>query len=465
MINMRTLSIVLFAVACSPNSGRNDSPSTNGHGGGSDLGVNHPPNGADLAGSPTTGGMTFSDMCNGTQTTITGTVLAPNGKDPIAAAFAYVPSTRTDFPPTVSCELCNMQLDTPWATATSASDGTFTLDIGAVPFAPTVQLTVNKGRFRHTATVSVTPCQSNNAADTALPGKTKAGVDDIPKIAVATGNQDQLDTVLGAMGLDTSVGFDCFEGRIKPTGTNTLKKLTTPCGTRSNLTFIEDFLSNETMLENYNIVFLSCVPGKFKSLTATQQSTIVANLQTWTQKGGRLFVTDNSYDYLAQAFPSAVNFLDGNTGIDAANMGVGGSTSAPVQYQGRVNDSSLATWLSVIGAIPSGTSTLTLNGYLNKWSVIASVPMTTVDEVDATNAQAYTSLTPSPSPGPASTYPQSVKFDIDSAGQACGRAIYTSYHTLLSTTTSIDPNVMLSPQERILEYLMFEAGACVGPVS
>ena len=39
------------------------------------------------------------------------------------------------------------------------------------------------------------------------------------------------------------------------------------------------------------------------------------------------------------------------------------------------------------------------------------------------------------------------------------------YHTLLSTTTSVDPNAQLSPQERILEYLMLEATACTGPVS
>jgi hypothetical protein len=73
---------------------------------------------------------------------------------------------------------------------------------------------------------------------------------------------------------------------------------------------------------------------------------------------------------------------------------------------------------------------------------------------------------PTPTPGPAASYPQSIKFDVnDAGGNACGRAIYTSYHTLDATTSGVDPNVMLSPQERILEYLMFEAGACVGPVS
>ncbi|MCU1283516.1 MAG: hypothetical protein JWM53_7062 [bacterium] len=58
------------------------------------------------------------------------------------------------------------------------------------------------------------------------------------------------------------------------------------------------------------------------------------------------------------------------------------------------------------------------------------------------------------------TYPQTIRFDVPAPGstQACGRAIYTSYHTLPTTTTQ------LVPQERILEYLMLEAGACVGPI-
>ena len=56
------------------------------------------------------------------------------------------------------------------------------------------------------------------------------------------------------------------------------------------------------------------------------------------------------------------------------------------------------------------------------------------------------------------TYPQTIRFDVAAPGsmQACGRAIYSSYHTL-PTTTSPDPT-QLVPQERILEYLMLEAG-------
>ena len=404
------------------------------------------------------GGPTFGTMCNGTSTTITGVVTAPNGHDPVANAFVYVPLTSNPFPATVACELCNMPVDAAAASATTDASGHFTLDLANVPAGATVQLTVNKGRFRRTTSIDVTACGATaaSAMATTLPGKNASG-DDIPKIAVATGNKDQLDVVLAAMGLDAQLGFDCFEGRASASSAPM-----SPCGMRGALQPIETLLKNEAMLEQYNLVFLSCAPGKFKALAAADQMAVAANLQTWTQKGGRLFVTDNSYDYIAQAFPNAVTFMNGNATVDAANVGYG-TSGAGATYAGVINDATLATWLSAVGAIPAGTNAVMLTGYLNKWSVIQSLPMSTNDVVDATNAQAYPTPTAT-TPGPAMSYPQTIRFDVPAAGstQACGRAIYTSYHTL-PTTTSPDPT-QLVPQERILEYLMLEAGACVGPI-
>jgi hypothetical protein len=408
-------------------------------------------------GSGNTGGPTFGSMCNGASTTITGVINAPNGTDPVANAFAYVPLTSNPFPPGIACELCNMPVDAAAATATTNATGNFTLDLSNVPVASTVQLTVNKGRFRRTTTINVTPCSANaaSAMATTLPGKSAAG-DDIPKIAVATGNKDQLDVVLAAMGLDAQQGFDCFEGRASASSA-----VMSPCGMRGTLQPIESLLKNEAMLEQYNLVFLSCAPGKFKGLAAADQQAIAANLQTWAQKGGRLFVTDNSYDYVAQAFPNAVTFLNGNAAVDAANVGYG-TSGAGSTYTGQINDATLAAWLAAVGAIPAGTNAVTLTGYLNKWSVIQSLPMSTDDVVDATNAQAYPTPTAT-MPGPAMSYPQTIRFDVAAPGstQACGRAIYTSYHTLPTTTSN---PTQLVPQERILEYLMLEAGACVGPI-
>ncbi|MEI8259054.1 MAG: hypothetical protein WCJ30_25580, partial [Deltaproteobacteria bacterium] len=44
-----------------------------------------------------------------------------------------------------------------------------------------------------------------------------------------------------------------------------------------------------------------------------------------------------------------------------------------------------------------------------------------------------------------------------SDGAGCGRVVFTSYHTTGSAGGS------LTPQERVLEWLLFELGGCVTP--
>jgi hypothetical protein len=410
-------------------------------------------------------GATFASMCeNGAMTTIVGTIVAPNGNDPVASAIAYVPISHDPIPAGVDCELCGTPYDGAEATATSDAAGRFTLDISKLTPSRTVTLTVNKGRFRRTSSVPITPCTANRVdpSATQLPSKSGA-MDDIPKIAVATGNKDELDVVLVAMGLDATVGFDCYEGRVS---VPVPEKLTTPCimqkSAKGQLPDIATLLADETKLEQYNLLFISCAPGKYASIALKnpqQATTIATNLRTWTGKGGRLFATDNSYDYVAQAFPSQVAFVNGETSLDAANVGVGGTAAAPASYSGKINDATLATWLATVGAIPSGTSTLKLDGYIDTWSTISSVPANTVDVVDAIDAQVYIApLTR----GPAMSYPQTVRFDVAPAGKtsSCGRVIYTSYHTLAPLAAV----GKLAPQESILEFMMFEATSCLGAI-
>ncbi len=455
-MSMRRCLVLLcaLAAACGANGIQHGHPGGGGSSGSGGGGGGGSAGGGGSGG----GGPTFGSTCNGAATTLQGTVYAPNGKDPVANAFAYVPIMTNPIPTGVACELCNMPIDGAAATATTDANGHFVLDLGPLPVATTVRLAVNKGRFRRTTTVNVTACQAGSvaAAATTLPGKSGPD-DDIPKIAVASGNKDQLDAVLVAMGLDAKTGFDCFEGRASATSA-----LSSPCGMRGTLTPIETLLKDPTTLAQYNLVFLSCAPGKWKALSAADQQAVAANLAAWAQNGGRLFATDNSYDYVAQAFPNAVTFMNGNGTVDAANVGYGTSGNGS-QYTGRINDTTMLAWLQTVGALASGANTLPLTGYLNKWSVIQTLPSTTNDIVDATDAQAYPSPTAT-MPGPAMSYPQTVRFDVAPAGSttACGRVVYSSYHTL-PTTTSPNPT-QLVPQERILEYLMLEAGACIGGI-
>ena len=450
--------LLLVSVGCNPvqapyaHGSAGGGGSTSGAGGGGSSGGRGSAGGTSSGGGGGSAGNTFGAMCNGSATTISGVVKAPNGIDPIANALVYVPSATGAFPPGVSCDLCISPVDSIAVHTLTNADGTFTLDVSTVPQASQLPFTISKGRFRRATTLTVTPCQDTTAGapNTVLPGKTAPG-DDIPKIAVATGSKDALDVVLTAMGLDSTLGYDCYENQATPvsTPTSSCEKRLAAQGTSAQQ--LSALLENATQLAQYNMLFISCAVGRFAALSAADQATIVANLQAWVAKGGRLFAVDRAYDYVAQSFPNDVGFVGGAT-VDAANVGVG-SASSPATYAGRVNDTTLAQWLTAVGALTNGQTTISLSGYLTQWSVVQTLPMTSADEVDATNAQVDISNTTT-----TGTYPQTVKFDVPADSKsACGRVVFSSYHTLGATTSTT-----LTPQEQILEYLMLEAGACLG---
>src|SRR5271154_493497 len=99
--------------------------------------------------------------CTGGGTTsISGTVYAPNGTDPLPNVLVYVPNAPVQpFPPGVSCDNCQSSLVTgsPLVTATTGSDGTFT--ISNMPVGTNIPLVIQNGRWRRQVVIpSVTAC-------------------------------------------------------------------------------------------------------------------------------------------------------------------------------------------------------------------------------------------------------------------------------------------------------------------
>jgi hypothetical protein len=178
---------------------------------------------------------------------------------------------------------------------------------------------------------------------------------------------------------------------------------------------------------------VSCAPNAYKTFGTPAMA---SNAAAFVAAGGRMFVTDMSYDYVAQAFPSAITWM-GPAGspqpVDGANVGVAGT------YQGNVDDPGLKAWLGHFGI----SSPVSIQGFLNPWSVQQSLPKSSTQVVDGTV---------STSAGSADV-PLTTQFDVSS----CGRVIYSSYHT---AGGNVSPGNLL-PQERILEYLMFEVATCV----
>jgi hypothetical protein len=138
------------------------------------------------------------------QTTVTGTVYAPNGTEPLPNAVVYVPNgTVAPFTQGVSCDNCAQASGSPLVGTTSAVDGTFTLT--NMPVGTNIPLVIQIGRWRRQVSIpNVASCTNTAlpASLTRLPKNQSEG--DIPKQAFATGQVDALECVLRKMGVDDS---------------------------------------------------------------------------------------------------------------------------------------------------------------------------------------------------------------------------------------------------------------------
>ncbi len=377
---------------------------------------------------------------------LVGQIFAPNGTDPVPFSYAYVPISIAAMPATVTCETCTSAIDPPYAVAKTGVDGRFTLDLTDVPTSAPLRLVVRKGRFRKvttfTAACGATVTVTKPA--TTLPGVSATG-SDLPKIAVGSGNADHLDNVVISMGISQ---FDCFEGRTSSTAN-------CPTAQRTGKKVLE-LLKDAPTLSTYSLLFLSCAPGIWASYSTADRATIVTNLGAWVAMGGRLIVTDHSYDYVSQTWPTDIIWHGpppvggvwpiGTLAGAGANVGVAPTTGTT--FPGVIDDTLLTDWLKLPEIGVAGAPNIALTGWLPPWTVQQSLPTTTTRVVHGTVQYDY----PKGGAIESADLPLTSKFTV--AG--CGRVIYSSYHTSSGSTTS------LAPQERILEYLMLESAGCVG---
>lgn len=368
---------------------------------------------------------------------------APNGTDPLPGISVYAAKKINPYP-TPFCDLCAAPIDEMYASSSSLADGTFTLSLDNVPYGADIQFVVQVGRFRKITKVPVTACTSAAlpAGAATLPGKSTDG--EIPKIAVSSGTKDHLDAILTALGITE---YDCYEGR-KAAGASTAT-----CAQVPNKK-IPDVLSSAAALDAYHMVFLSCAPGAYASwgpAGGALLTSINTNVAAFAAAGGRMIATDTAYDYIEQAFPDAITFAGPTAApgvaqaVDGANVGC--STGAASQYPVNVDDPALTAWLKVVG-IP-GAPSVNVAGFIQPWSVIASLPATTSLIADGPFG------VDQPTCATTKDVPLTAQFDVN----ACGRVIYSSYHTL-SALSNPNPGAQLTAQEKILEYMIFAVAGC-----
>jgi hypothetical protein len=394
------------------------------------------PDGGDNEGGTSSGdgAVPFRPTCPTKESTISGTVLAPNGTDPVPGATVFIPSVLPElFPPDVKCEVCGqLSSSVNYWTAVSAFDGTFTLTDVCPGKRPVV---FQNGRFRRLIYVEV-PTKGEvklTPEETRLPRKNKEfeSIDAIPRVAVATGDYDKMECVLRKIGLADGA-FDLYEGA---------KQQTSPKKLPSFATLVGD---PDTM-KGYNIIFINCTDNTFED--ELNKKEVRQSLNEYVQAGGRLYVTDWSYDWIEQvdSFSPFIDYEPGPTDDDKpekmndAILGKGG-----IEVMATIKDPQMAKWLGLFpGAIQGGKSKV--EHFLSEWVMMNRVNKDVKIWVEGKVQDLDYNID--------DVRPLTVTFNFEN----CGKILYTSYHTEGREDEIFPPpfpeycDETASPQDRILE--------------
>nr|HEX4312879.1 hypothetical protein [Kofleriaceae bacterium] len=436
--------------------------------------------------TPCTGLCTQQAACGAQpKTSITGRVTAPGHDDtatwgtpdPIFGALVFVPNGAAGAPTYgteaftsgVSCDTCSSVVTgSPLVQAVTGVDGTFTLQ--NAPCGTDIPLVMQLGRWRRQITIPAVACCATTAltaAQTHLP-RTRVGEpgdvrSDIPRMAFSTGGVDTLHCVLRKMGIDDSEFTNpSGVGRVvfyQDSGAK-LNATTPPAST---------LYASKAELAKYDMTLFECV-GAEEDKTAGEQ----ANVISYANTGGRVFATHFSYVWLTndgsagantgpRPFSQTATWDVNQSEADTATGFVDTTLQGDPDTQAR--RVAFAQWLQLTGASPTAGQ-IPVTAVRQDVDAISSVAAT------ASGAPAQRWLYASGSPFSA---PLTYTFDTPIAyppaakpAAQCGRVMFSDFHVsdgsaYDSTFPSECDDGPMTPQERTLEFMLFDLATCTGP--
>jgi len=418
------------------------------------------------------------DLFNGTSK-ISGVVVAPDGSTPISGATVYVPNnsgsaffggvvimSESAGTSGATCE----EPSKPYAAKTcTEANGSFQFDVPVK--SGVLDLNVEKGVFSFSTRVEIGGSTAN-IGNVTMPSD---GDNFTTKIAVITGEYDRMQDILAKLGLGTvdenghlvlgTEVFDLYDG-----------DYTLPEGYPFYTTLMEDAdMSGQPDLFNYDIVFVNCGVDEYalagtvsgqtprthsrssKLVETNTQNTspqfdeYIAAIQQYVQNGGVLYVTDWAYDFIEQPFPSKIDFFSSDDVpenepeyIDEAEWGV-----VDITTDADILEPNLGNWLGNVscesGNCLNTNETIHIEGFLDDWIVMNGAHTGSdvkfwveglVEWYDYVDFNIKHS----------GVKPLTASFVVGS-----GKVVFSSYHTVEEVGGK-----GWKPQERILQYLIFE---------
>jgi len=402
---------------------------------------------------PCLGACQVYPACSGSATTtITGTVYVPNGVDPLPNALVYIPSAVPDpLTAGVQCLVAGTEATgSPVAQTHTAVDGTFTLT--GVPTGNNIPIVIQSGKWRMQGTIqTVTGCTSNTAPTwaTTFPSTHMQG--DIPKMALVTGNVDALECVLRTTGLSDSE-FN------NPGGTGQVDfyhgdgsggvKINSSTPNESTL------VGSPTQLAKYDMVMFPCQGAQYN-----QSSSYLSNVLNYANSGGRVFATHYSYVWLYDNPTSSTGFGS------AATWDINQGSPTPDPGMATVNTNfsggaTLSQWLQNAGSSSTLSQIEISTLRLDQTGVVAPT-------------QSWLTLNTNNTHGEVAHPVMQMTFNTPVGAVAsaqCGRVLFNEYHVANASGTngqtfpSECPSGAMTPQEKLLEYALFDLSTAITPV-
>ena len=494
-LRLTALGSTLLAMSCSPG----NSARTNANGGADGVagnagfnpvstgGQSNPFNvdpDASTTGRPKTGlcGTLGNLACNirdcGAQskTTVTAKVYDPAGKNPLYNVVAYVPNEAVSPIATgATCETCNTPVSgKPIASALTNAQGEFTMQ--DVPVGTNVPLVLQIGKWRRQIVLpEVKACQANVFDDPnlfRLPRNQAEG--NIPKIAIAAGDADRLQCLFRRIGVDASEFTN-------PDGAGAINIYNQPSdpdkgGGYDNGTVYPQAVplwEDLSQMMKYDIVMLACagVNSATNPFNSSNYITPAAKnvMVQYVNGGGRVMAehyhwawirtfTDDKLPPVASPFGEVASWIEP---ISTSAIGTTINTRIETSFP---KGQAMADWLLAVGATPTA-GTLMLTGEVKPTALDVTPPNPTVSQ-----RWIY-----EPGTGTSALRTHYFSFNAPIANapeQQCGRFVYTGLHVTTSDTTKADSKTKfpsccqirdLLPQEKALEFMVFDLSSCVLP--
>ncbi len=455
-------------------------------------------------GIPCPSGMQCNVSCSGGgTTTITGTILDPAGADPLYNVIAYVPSSPVGKLPSGvltgadKCSCSALLQGDPLVYGSSDTAGKFT--ISNAPVGTNIPLVIQVGKWRKQVTVTTTACQGADAGKISLPKNATEG--DIPDIAVSTGGADSLECLMRRIGLDAT---EYVPGWTQPGHVHIFNG---SAGEQNPMTSAPDSTaslwdSTADLMKN-DIVLLSC-EGQEPAAAIPQ------NLEDYLNAGGRAFASHFHYAWFSGPLQGGGTYsapADWGTNLAQWTGGGGGGGGGATATVGGT----IVTTLTAGGAFPKG---LALSQWLGNVNALGgtvaanelpvAAPRYNANVTTEKPSQSWIQLDPATDPTGAKAPTLYFSFDTpvnapassDGGGpQYCGRAVFSGLHVggasydgvnctatggghggagngqgcntghvaAAPPPTGCDTAHPLSPQEKALEFMLFDLSACVIP--